>query len=198
MTFYRFARRVAYIIAKFKYNIIIINKKDLPQDRGFVICSNHRSNWDPIFLGIGFNRTVHFMAKKELFENKIMSFLMYKVGSFPVSRGEGDGSAIEKAVEIVQSGRVLGIFPEGTRSKDGNLRRAKSGAVLIAQKTGGDIIPVGIYYGKRKIIRREVVITYGEPIYNNELIISDASKSEMKVANKLLMDRIKSLIGDER
>ncbi|WMJ23527.1 lysophospholipid acyltransferase family protein [Paludicola sp. MB14-C6] len=195
MTFYLFAQQVVLFIMRFGFKIKVENKENLPSDRGFVLASNHRSNLDPLFIGLGFKRKVCFMAKEELFQNPILGFIIRKLGAFPVSRGKGDHAAIDKAVNIVQSGGVLGIFPEGTRSKDGVLKKAKSGAVLVASMTHADIIPVGIRYGERKFIRREITVVYGEPIKNEQLIIVDNNRAQLKAACGLLMSRIAELLG---
>ena len=92
------------------------------------------------------------MAKAELFSKKIGAWFFGKqLGAFPVKRGAGDTGAIDTAKEIVNSGKLLGIFPEGTRSRDGQLGRAKSGAALIAAQTGAAVIPVAIKAKDQKI-----------------------------------------------
>jgi 1-acyl-sn-glycerol-3-phosphate acyltransferase len=196
MTIYLFAQQVVLFIMRFGFKIKVECKEKLPKDRGFVLTANHRSNLDPLFIGLGFKRTVRFMAKEELFHNPILGFIITKLGTFPVSRGKGDHSAIDKAVSIVKEGGVLGIFPEGTRSKTGKLQKAKSGAVLVASMTGADIIPVGIRYGERKFIRREITVVYGDPIKNEELEIVDNNRAQLKAACNLLMGRIAELLGE--
>lgn len=196
MTFYLFARRTVLFFMRFGYKINIEYKDNLPSDRGFILAANHQSNLDPLFIGLGFKRKVCFMAKEELFRNPILRFILNNVGSFPVSRGTGDHSAIDRAIAIVQEGGVLGIFPEGTRSKDGVLKRAKSGAVLVASKTGGDIVPVAIKYGEKNFIRRNVLITYGNPIPNEKLMIDGNDRHQLKAASIVLMSEIKALLGD--
>jgi len=196
MTFYLFARRTVLLFIRLGFKIKVEHKENLPSDRGFILAANHQTNLDPLFIGLGFKRKVCFMAKEELFKNPILRFILNKAGSFPVSRGTGDHTVIDKAITIVQDGGVLGIFPEGTRSKDGVLKRAKSGAVLIASKTGGDIVPVSIRYGEKNFIRRNVLITYGKPIPNEKLLISGNDRHQLKAASIVLMSEIKTLLGD--
>lgn len=169
----------------------------MPSDRGYILASNHKTNFDPLFIGIGCNKNVRFMAKKELFKNPILGAIIKGLGAFPVSRGTGDYGAIEKSIDIVKNGGVLGIFPEGTRSKNGKLGRAKSGAVVVASKTGGDIVPVGIRYGKKTLWRRHIDIYYGKPITSEHLAITNNAKSEIKAASRLLMSNIAELLGVE-
>lgn len=195
MSFYGFAKGLVSFIVRFGYKIEVKNIENLPPpDKGYVLASNHRSNFDPVFIGLGTNRPVCFMAKEELFKNKFFGSILKKLGTFPVSRGKGDQSAITNAVDVVKNGNILGIFPEGTRSKDGTLKKAKSGAVLISSRTNGDIVPVGIHYGDKILWRRRITITYGKPISNEKLAITDTNRNELKAASQLLMERIGELI----
>ena len=82
------------------------------------------------------DRRVRFMAKHELFDNPILGFLIRSLGAFPVRRGKDDKDAFRTALEVLRSGEVLGIFPEGTRSAEGRLQKAYSGAAVLAEKTG--------------------------------------------------------------
>ena len=96
-------------------------------------------------------RHVFFMAKEEIFRNRLSSWFFGKqLGAFPVKRGAGDTAALDTARAIVGDGRLLGIFPEGTRSRDGQLGRAKSGAALIAAQTGASILPAAIITKNQK------------------------------------------------
>ena len=98
----------------------------------------------------------------ELFQNPFVGFIIRHLGAFPVARGKGDTSAIDTAVETVKNGRVLGLFPEGTRSHDDQLLRFKSGAAVIASQSGGDLLPAAIWYECKKF-RSRVVIRYDSP-----------------------------------
>lgn len=198
MAFYHFARAVARVVFRIPYKIDYVNLDNIPEKGGLILASNHHTLMDPIYVALGPKREVHFMAKEELFKNPVLRFFVLKLNAFPVSRGKGDRSAIDKAVGIVKSGEVLGIFPEGTRSKDGKLMRLKSGVMLIASETGGDIVPVGIRYGEKKKFRRQkITVTYGELIKNEEFKITEGSRAELKNANELLHGRISALLSGD-
>lgn len=122
-----------------------------PQKYYVIYASNHRSYADPPLLGAGAKGKYAFMAKEELFGNKLFAWLIRSLGAFPVSRGKGDTSTIDTAVERLNGGRSLMIFPEGTRSKDGKVGKGHTGAALIAARSGKPIIPVGIVYGKNSV-----------------------------------------------
>ena len=137
--FYSFLRNCARLFYIIVYHIHVIGGENIPKEKGgYIIASNHVSNNDPPVVGITFKGKYTFMAKEELFEiNPIFSWLISKLGAFPVRRGAKDNTAIEKALESLGEGRIFVIFPEGTRSKDGTLGRAKSGVTLIAAQAEG-------------------------------------------------------------
>lgn len=195
MWFYHFARAIVLFLMRFAYKIEVVGRENIPLDRGIILASNHRSNADPIFIGIGCKRTVRFMAKSELFKNKFVAFLLTHLGAFPVTRGGDTQKSILYAEKIVCDGGVLGIFPEGTRHKDGVLGRAKSGTILIAKQTGGDIVPVSINYLEKIIWRRKIIINYGIPIKNSDLDFESGNHEKLKAASKFVMNKIAENLG---
>lgn len=127
------------------------------------------TNWDPPFLGTFVDREVNFMGKEELFKNPVMAAICRGLHVFPVKRGAADKSAIKTALKIIKNGDCFGIFPEGTRSKTGKIRKAESGVSLIAAMTKAPIIPAAIV-NTNKIFSAEVkfprlAVVYGTPIY---------------------------------
>ena len=107
--------------------------------------------------------------------------------AFPVERGTGDMSAIETAKQVIRDKEILGIFPEGTRSKDNNLLRFKSGLALIAQQTGASILPMSItYLNPKKSFRSRVIINYGKLLTCEELgIVPSDEEFSMSAARSL-------------
>lgn len=161
---------------------------------GYVICSNHLSNFDPIFLMISHKRPICFMAKEELFKNKFFSWFFTKMGAFAVKRGRNDKGALLKSENIIKSGEILGIFIEGTRSKTGEFLRPKAGATLIAKNTGANIVPVcitGVRNDNKIGIFRKTIVSYGSPITQGDLNIIEGSRMELKLATELIMNGIK-------
>ena len=124
--FYSFLRNCARLFYIIVYHIHVIGGENIPKEKGgYIIASNHVSNNDPPVVGITFKGKYTFMAKEELFEiNPIFSWLISKLGAFPVRRGAKDNTAIEKALESLGEGRIFVIFTESHRSKDGALGRA--------------------------------------------------------------------------
>ncbi len=175
-------------------------KENLPKEGSIVLCSNHISLLDPVLILLTSRRRVYFMAKNELFKNKLSGAFFRFCGAFPVNRGQGDTSAIETAEEIVKEGKIFGIFVEGTRTKneDASPGRPKSGAAVIAASSNSDILPVAVTYkkGRPKIFRRAVV-RYGTPIKADEIKINDLKPSEIKKVTRRIMDDITELWREE-
>lgn len=141
--FYRFARFLLKIVFKIRYKLVVHGNTNLPETP-LVICANHINLWDPILLAIIFERPIRFMAKKELFDNKFLGFLLNKFGAFPVDRDNVNIKTIKDSIKLVKDNEVLGIFPEGTRVKTVSEENMKTGVAMIASRAGADVIPVFI------------------------------------------------------
>lgn len=191
-----FLKPLAWIIFPFK----AIGRENIPQTPGqppLILCCNHISEIDPVFLEMCQKRHVYFMAKEEIFKNRLSAWLFGKqLGAFPVKRGAGDTGALDTARAIVGDGRLLGIFPEGTRSRDGQLGRAKSGAALIAAQTGASILPVAIVTKNQKVkpFRRSRIV-FGQPLTPAELYLDSPEHPDLRFASRLIMEKIGDMIA---
>lgn len=176
------------------YSIRYEGVENIPQSHnGYLICSNHISAIDPVFLALRVKDDIGFMGKAELFKNKFLDRLFRAVGSFPVSREKGDVTAVNHAVSLVKNGGILGIFPEGTRSKTGKMGRLKSGALFIAAQSGGDILPCIIKVVGKSLWRKKLVVRYGKLIKNETLGLSGTDRGALKNANRLLTDTLQGM-----
>lgn len=119
---------------------------------GAVLSPNHLSFWDIPLIALAVPRPVHFMAKEELFRVPLFGSLIRALLAFPVRRGAPDRNAIRYAIEKIQAGDLVLVFPEGTRSKNGKLGEFKPGAAMIAVKADVPTIPAGII-GTNRIFR---------------------------------------------
>ena len=146
----------------------IIGAEKIPESGAFILAANHVSNWDPPFLGTFISRIVNFMGKEELFKNPVMAAICRGLNVFPVKRGAADKTAMKTAMKILKSGKCLGIFPEGTRSKTGKLGKPELGVSVIAAMTKAPVIPAAIcgtekiFSAQKKFPRLGVV--FGEPL----------------------------------
>jgi 1-acyl-sn-glycerol-3-phosphate acyltransferase len=121
-----------------------VGGEPVPMKGPLIVVANHLSYLDPLVLAYAIPRFLYYMAKAELWAFPLFGALISLLGAFPVRRGMADLQAMGKAVTVLKHGKVLALFPEGTRSKTHTLHRGKPGAVLLHLKTGVPILPVGI------------------------------------------------------
>lgn len=166
--FFRGIRAALSGVVKVLFRIKVINPENEPNEGGYVVCANHISAIDPIVVCYAFKRhQVHYMAKKELFKIPVFSAFIRALGAFPIDRGGNDVGAIKNAVGIVESGKCLGIFPQGHRypSVDPRSTPTKNGAALISARAEADVVPVYIYCkGRKQRIFRRTYVIIGEKI----------------------------------
>ena len=120
------------------------NVPTLESGQGVLMASNHQSFLDPMLVGIAFDRPVHFLARESLFRVPLFGRLISGVGAHPVRRGQTDISALKTAIRILRGGRALLMFPEGTRTPDGELGEFKAGVGSLAVRCGVPLLPVCI------------------------------------------------------
>ncbi len=182
----------AWLVWHLVFGIKVVGRENLPKDgRGFVLAVNHISAIDPVFVVIArfWGKRLLIMAKEELLEiNPILSWMFRNVGVFGVDRGKGDTAAVETAIEKVKKGQGLLIFPEGTRSKTGEVGKIKSGAFVVASAAGVDMVPCRIIYrhGKMRLFSR-VRVCFGEPIPAEQLAMGEhKSAAKLRECKNLL------------
>lgn len=172
----------------------------VPTEGPCIIAANHINYFDPVFLaGAIPKRMLCFIAKDSLFRKPVLGWLLGKLGAFPVSRGEGDISAIRRCMTILKEGKTLGIFPEGTRSATGEMNQALDGVGLIAEKSRAPIVPVRIVKVKgRKIWQRHRTrLCIGPPVLLHELTdLPEDRRVRRKYIASLVMEKI-SLLGEK-
>ena len=167
--FRRFFVGLIELILKLFARYQVSGIEHLPAEGPLVMASNHLTNLDVFPIQIALRRTLFFMAKAELHANWFTDWFFRTVGAFPVQRGQRDYWAIAHAAKVLEKGKVLAIFPEGTRSKGRGLRSAKTGAARFSIQANCPILPVaitGTHHIFKTFPRRALVtITIGEPLY---------------------------------
>lgn len=174
---------------------IVKNKEKIPQDRNFILCANHLAISDPLRLACIEKRQIFYLSKAELFRNKPLAWLLRSLGCIPVQRGRGDVEAIDQAGEVLRRGDIMGIFIEGTRSRDGELGQPKAGAVMLAHQHHVPILPVCITPVGSKLPKlfHRVVISYGELMEPQDLGIHEGKGAEYRNASRMVMREIAKL-----
>ncbi len=193
MALYDVGRVVVNIFFRTFFRLKIEGKENIPDEsERFIICANHRGYFDPPLVGIAMPFQIGFMAKEELFRNKLFGALIRKLGAFPIRRGKSDFGALRSAIKMSESGRHIVIFPEGGRSHSGRLRRGKSGAVMVAVKARANILPIGLEGSYKPFTR--ITIHIGELIRLDEFFDKKNTGEELqKFTDEVLMKRISEL-----
>ena len=194
MIMYRFLHFIFSHLFSFLFDAEIIGKENMPMNGGVILAANHMSNWDPPFLATYLDRTVSYMAKKELFEVPILKQIITSCFAFPVKRGAADRGAIKAALSELKKGHCLGLFPEGTRSKDGKVHKAESGIALIAALGKVPVVPAAII-GTDKIFSSKkffpkLKLIYGQPIFFEG---KNNNKEELQNFSKKIMEEIEKM-----
>lgn len=175
--------------------IRVEGRENIPDCGPLIAAPNHCSNWDPPIVGIAVNsRLVHYMAKEELFHSPVIGAVFRYVGAFPVKRGSVDRTALRCAMKILKQGEVLGIFPEGTRIRNGHLGPFHSGMASIALMTGTPILPIAVV-GTKDLPRRTgpTAVIIGEPIPVKR---QRATEGLVKEVNELVSHTISGMIQE--
>lgn len=193
--FGRFVRATVGKIVPLLFHTKVIGVENIPAT-GALLAGNHVSYMDPVLLWCVSPRPVHFMAKSELWENSVIRWGLPKLWGFPVNRGEPDRAAITTATDLLRSGELVGVFPEGSRSAEssGELGQAHGGAAFIALRAEAPIVPVA-FAGTEKVWPRgqrlprfaRTYIRIGAPILTAQ-IAPDAGRKErvMNVTDEMM------------
>ena len=190
--FYRFVRAIAALYLILFHRIELIGRENIPETGPVLMYANHPSAFDMVLIGCRIRRKVHFMAKAELFEKRLLAAFFLAMGAFPVHRGHGDAGSVKSAIALLERGEIVGIFPEGTRTRERNREQKRGGAALIAYHTGAPILPVAID-GRYRIFKRMRII-YGKPFHLPAPAGRKADKEELYAGTREIMDRIYSLM----
>lgn len=182
---YGICKIIYSFLLKMLYRPKAKGKENIPKEGSLIFAGNHRHAFDPVMVMSNTNRTVHFMAKEELFKG-LHGMLFNNLGLIKVYRDKiKNTTSIIEAEKVLQNAGTIGIFPEGTRNRtDKPLLKFKAGAVKLAKRTNTKIIPF-VIRGKYKLFRKGLEIEFGEPI--------DINQMDINYANDYLKNRILKL-----
>lgn len=191
--FYKFCWLLFNAIFKIWLRWDIYGKENIPKQGPVVIASNHLSLLDPPVVGSAATRKVNFMAKSELFEPPVFGPLIRILGAFPVRRGAADRQAMKTAINLLQHDEMVGVFPEGTRSKTGDLGKVGDGAFMMAAWTKAAIVPaliIGTDF-KRHPGWPKVKVVFGKPLEYDKKI--KPGKEQLALLSKSWVESMHSL-----
>lgn len=171
MFYFWLLHRCAYLFYRIYGRARAIGVQNVPKSGGVIVASNHLSYLDPPLIGCFIPRVSSYMARHDLWSNKALGWFITRTNAFPVHRETADRGAIKEAVARLKRGDVLVLFPEGTRSPDGNLQKAEAGVALIVSMSGAPVVPTALIGpevmwppGQKKLRRADIKVVYGEPI----------------------------------
>jgi 1-acyl-sn-glycerol-3-phosphate acyltransferase len=155
------------VVSWLLFNPRTLGRENIPRTGGFIMASNHISNYDPPIVGSWQPRQMYFFAKHELFRNRLIGMFLRACNALSVKRGTIDRNAMRGAVEVVRKGYGLVVFPEGTRSRTEHFLPPKPGLAMLARAAECPIVPAYLYGNNRLkdcLFRRtRMTIVYGEP-----------------------------------
>ncbi len=153
------------------FRIRVLGRSNVPQEGGVLLVSNHQSYLDPVLVGVGLSREIHYMARSSLFRNEWFRRLIVSLNAFPLKREGTDVGTLRRAVRLLKEGRVVLVFPEGTRTETGAIQLLHRGFTLIAKEGRARIVPVAIEGAFRAWPRKRhyprsspITISFGRPV----------------------------------
>lgn len=195
----RMAKALCHLILTLAFDLKAYGTHNVPRRGGVLLVTNHQSYLDPAILGVPLRRMVSFLARSELFHNRYFGAMIRTLNAFPVQQGRGDTAAIREMIRRLREGQILNIFPEGSRSEDGELAPIERGAALVVRRAGTSVsvVPVAIdgafqaWPRHRKYPRRHPIrVMYGPP-----LDIADRSDQEVQ---QLIGQTLQTMLADLR
>jgi len=199
--FYGFFHFLAGLIHSMWFRGEVVGTGNFPREGPFLIASNHASHLDPPMVGSQISKQMRFFARKSLWNNRLLAWWLDQVETIPVERDSGDVGAIKRVLQALKEDRAVVLFPEGTRSPDGHLQKAKAGVGLMACKTGVPVVPCRVYgsfaaFGKGAKLPSfgtPVTVVFGAPIPAADYDDPSAGKTRYETAAQRIMDRIAAL-----
>ena len=163
---------VARLLTTVLFDLKVEGLRHVPARGGVLIVSNHQGNLDPILLGVRMHRPLSYFAKSELFEaHAVANWLLRSLGGIPVRLGSGDVGAVKETIRRLQEGHVLNLYPEGSRSEDGEIGPMERGVALVVRRAKIPVVPaviVGSFeaWSRHRQFPRSwpIRVTYGPPM----------------------------------
>ncbi|MCX6724462.1 MAG: lysophospholipid acyltransferase family protein [Candidatus Staskawiczbacteria bacterium] len=178
--------------------------KNLPRDGAFIVAANHSSYFDFISLVSVLPRRIYFLAAEKFYKSKFWYPLMVSTGQIRVDRDSPDKKEVyKKALLVLENGKILGIFPEGTRSADGKIGKTFSGVAKFALKARVPVVPVGISgayevmsrHDKFPKLKKSIRINIGEPLYFDKYYREEGNENVLREITDTIMEEIKKLVN---
>lgn len=142
---YCMGHTLSRLVARYVFSLTVHGRENIPEEGPLIIASNHASYFDPPLVGICSDRDVYYLARKTLLDVPFLGWLLPKLNVIPVDRDGTDMSALRAVIRVIKNGDAIVVFPEGTRTRDGNLQPARPGVGMIVAKTRAPVLPVRVF-----------------------------------------------------
>lgn len=191
-------RALGWLVA-WQSRLEVRGAEHVPSSGPAIVAANHRSMLDIPILVVASPRPIVFMAKRELFADPIRRAVLHALGGFPVRREVADLRAVEVGLGVLERGEVLGLYPEGTRSRSGHMLPFLEGAAWFALRAGAPIVPCGISGtarrpGGRRALRRDVTVAFGPPIRVERAADPRARRRQAEALTRELLGAVSELL----
>lgn len=200
--YYYLTRWTVIVIFRLFTRLKIEGLENVPPEGALLMVANHMSNADAPLVSVTLKRNAAFMAKEELFHNRLAAGFLGGCGAFPVHRGQLDRKALRQSESVLKNGLILVMFPEASRSRDARLKTAFPGSALIAMRHGVPVIPAGItgtenISGFRWILHRHrVTILFGKP-FSLPPYEDRRNRSNLEDSTRIIMEHIAELLPEK-
>jgi 1-acyl-sn-glycerol-3-phosphate acyltransferase len=199
--YYAFAHIVLNPIFKILFRWEVKGKENIPKRGAVILAAHHESYLDPAVIGTASPRQIYFLAREELFQVGFFSWIIKHLNTIPISREQLQISTLRKSLEILKEGKVLLLFPEGTRSPAGTISEGERGVGLIAAKANVPVIPVlikgsgeALPKNKKRITTHKISVIFGKPMYFEQSGNKDKKEFYQEFSDRV-MEEMKKLTG---
>ena len=197
---YTFHKNLARVLAKTCFAFKTVHRERIIEEGGCILAMNHQSYLDPPLAGISCHREIHYLARKTLLDWPVMGRIFPKLNVIPVDQERADMSALKAVIRLVKAGNCTVVFPEGSRTEDGEFLPALPGLGLIIAKTRCPVVPMRIFgareafpRGGRPHLLKPITLVVGEPIRFTDADLTGEGRALYQRLSEQVMARIASI-----
>ncbi len=197
---YQIGYNLSRLVAKTMFSFKVVNRDRIIEEGGAILAMNHQSYLDPPLAGISCRREIHYLARKTLLQWPLLGPLFPAMNVIPVDQDRADMSALKAVIRLVKEGHCTVVFPEGSRTLDGELQPAQPGLGLIISKTLAPVVPMRIFgarhafpRGGKRIRLHPITIVVGEPMYFTEADLVGEKREVYQRLSERVMARIAAI-----
>jgi 1-acyl-sn-glycerol-3-phosphate acyltransferase len=198
--YYWLGYHLSRLLAKLFFGFRIIHRERVIQTGPVILATNHQSFFDPPLAGNAADRAIYFLAKKSLMDAPILGWLLPKLNVIPVNLEGGDRRALKALIRVLSAGECALVFPEGTRTPDGNLQPAEPGLGLVIAKTRAAVVPMRIFgafdawpIGGKIRLGPKITVVVGQPIHFTDSDFEGTGRDLYGRLSQRVMDAIAAI-----